>query len=66
MDLGLGCGLDVGEVVAVGQQVDALVGRPAQATGQFDCYNEGSPLLTPLNVPIGYTWEAECEGEIEF
>ena len=40
-------------------------GKFAQATGQFDCENEGSPLLTPLNDPVGYTWETVCQGSIE-
>lgn len=46
-------------------QVTGGTGKFAQATGQFDCYNAGSPLLTHLFAPVGYTWEAECSGELE-
>jgi hypothetical protein len=46
-------------------QIVGGTGKFSQATGHFDCDNAGKPLFNPDFLPIGYTWEAECQGENE-
>jgi hypothetical protein len=46
-------------------QIVGGTGKFRHATGQFDCDNAGEALFTPLDMEIGYTWETECQGEIE-
>jgi len=47
-------------------EITGGTGRFAGATGHFDCDNAGYPLLIPEYGPLGYTWEADCSGELEF
>lgn len=46
-------------------QITGGTGKFARATGHFDCFNAGSPLLTHLGAPVGYTWQADCRGVLD-